>query len=92
MFGWDPLEGTAEFRAEARGYRLGLWQDITSAFSTRDVPGWVQTEGGWALYILDKAGVTLFGAAWPAFMGLSCLLLIIDNKSIINYSFNVMKN
>ena len=24
----------------------------------------VQTEGGWVLYIMDKAGATLFGAAW----------------------------
>ena len=38
------------------------WKDL---FSTEERAGRMATEGGWALYLLDKMGKALFGAFWP---------------------------
>ena len=55
-------------------FRVLLGWTNLMVFSTPDHKGSLGTEGGWALYLLDKVGVISFGRYWPV-AGWTALLL-----------------
>ncbi|CAE7889472.1 LCP2 [Symbiodinium sp. KB8] len=46
-------------------FRVLLGWTNLMVFSTPEQKGSLGTEGGWALYLLDKVGVISFGRYWP---------------------------
>ena len=52
------------------------WVD-TRVFSTPSSAGMLNTEGGWALYALDRLGLFLFGSYWPVVGWMQLTILLV---------------
>ena len=63
---WENLGNhTWSWRAEGMGGWAHSFENLTGAFSTHQDTGWLYSDGGWVLYMVDSLGVRCFGAAWP---------------------------